>query len=169
MKFQSFSHTFHGFMKGYVKSRCLLSAESVEFNCARVHLFPTETMQDSMGKTYPSEVLSHVRDEFPVYLSEEYKRMPSEERFEYNLIMRNQHECTQTPPEMVSGRVMEGYEQFISIIEQLDHKGIVSFRNLECPVQFTMAEKRLIDSFREVYGPDGRNERRKKRFTEKST
>jgi hypothetical protein len=161
MKFKSFSSTLRGFMQGDVSSDSLMNADSVEFNCARVHLFPTKKMQDKLGRTYPSEVLSYVQDE----LADD--SACREERLRLHLARRGRYECSRAPAEMVSETVREGYERFISIIEQLDNKGLVSFRKKMEPVDYALAEHLLFQSFNDLYGPEGKNEQTKKRYYER--
>tara|TARA_R110000824_G_scaffold148920_1_gene318872 strand:- start:1949 stop:2467 length:519 start_codon:yes stop_codon:yes gene_type:complete len=166
MKFKSFSSTLRGFMQGDVSSDSLMNADSVEFNCARVHLFPTKEMQDKLGRTYPSEVLSYVIDEFNTEAQHGIGDL-AHYKFQRHILRIGRYECSQAPAEMVSEIVREGYERFISIIEQLDKKGFVSFRKKLESVDYALAEHLLFQSFNDLYGPDGKNEQTKKKYYER--
>ena len=169
MKFQSFTGTLRGFMQGDVSSDSLTNANGVEFGCARVHLFPTKKMQDKLGKTYPSEVLAHAADDFDSEMIALKRSMNQGERLQRHLLRIGRHDCSQTPVEMVSETVREKYEQFISIIEQLDKKGLVSFRKKMEPVDYALSEHLLFQSFNDLYGSGGKVEQLKKKFAEKNS
>ena len=101
--YKSFTRTWFSFESGEVPAQELESAEGLQFNCMRSHLFPSQEEINERGLKYWCE-------DSPLY--------PSEVKYLWKDGMDSEH----------SKEVIQKFERFMEIVRMLDGKGLVTFR-----------------------------------------
>ena len=117
--YKSFTRTWCRFAKGEVTAQELESADGLQFNCMRVHLFPPQETIDSEGE-YPFELTwvegINSKHKRPRVRKDEIETSECKEDTEALTVMSSPKE------------VIQKFERFMEIVRVLDGKGLVTFR-----------------------------------------
>jgi|6_EtaG_2_1085325.scaffolds.fasta_scaffold15496_2 hypothetical protein len=123
MEFNSFTKTWIEFVQGTISSEQLQSAEKIQFNCTREHLFPDEDTIAAIGNTLPCEVTWADNSQ-------------------------SVHNCSRVPASFVSRGLYTKFGLFLDAIGHADRQGRVTFRE-DPPAQSARLHDEAIAECRE--------------------